>query len=64
MIWNSWSDFFAMGGYGLYVWGSVVVTVGLMFGEMIILAMRWNAGLKQLGNWLRNLQKERHENQV
>lgn len=64
MIWNSWSDFFAMGGYGLYVWGSVVVTVGLMFGEMIILAMRWKAGLKQLGNWLRNLQKERHENQV
>ena len=20
--WSSWSDFFAMGGYGLYVWGS------------------------------------------
>lgn len=22
MIWNSASEFFAMGGYGLYVWGS------------------------------------------
>lgn len=22
MTWNSWSEFFAMGGYGLYVWGA------------------------------------------
>ena len=22
MYWNSWADFLAMGGYGLYVWGS------------------------------------------
>ena len=22
-MWNSWSDFLAMGGYGLYVWGSL-----------------------------------------
>ncbi len=22
-MWASWSDFLAMGGYGLYVWGSV-----------------------------------------
>jgi len=26
MIWNSWSEFWAMGGYGLYVWGSFGVT--------------------------------------
>jgi heme exporter protein D len=26
MIWNSWNDFWAMGGYGLYVWGSFGVT--------------------------------------
>jgi len=26
MVWNSASDFFAMGGYGLYVWGSYGVT--------------------------------------
>ena len=24
--WSSWSDFLAMGGYGLYVWGSFGVT--------------------------------------
>jgi len=26
MIWNSAADFWAMGGYGLYVWGSFGVT--------------------------------------
>ncbi|MBK6651973.1 MAG: heme exporter protein CcmD [Betaproteobacteria bacterium] len=26
MIWNSASDFWHMGGYGLYVWGSMGVT--------------------------------------
>jgi heme exporter protein D len=31
MIWASWSDFWAMGGYGQYVWGSyAVVALGLM----------------------------------
>jgi heme exporter protein D len=23
MIWDSWNDFIAMGGYGRYVWGSL-----------------------------------------
>ena len=26
MTWGSASNFFAMGGYGLYVWGSYAVT--------------------------------------
>jgi len=64
MIWENWSDFFAMGGYGLYVWGSVVVTLVLMFGEIFLLAMRWNASIRHLGKWIRNLQKERHENKA
>jgi heme exporter protein D len=34
MIWNSWSDFWAMGGYGLYVWGSFGVTAALIAIEM------------------------------
>ena len=25
LYWTSWSAFFAMGGYGLYVWGSMLV---------------------------------------
>jgi len=31
--WNSASEFFAMGGYGLYVWGSYVVTAAFMLAE-------------------------------
>lgn len=34
MIWNSWSDFWAMGGYALYVWGSFGVTAALIVIEM------------------------------
>jgi heme exporter protein D len=30
MIWNSFSEFVQMGGYGLYVWGSYGVTLLLM----------------------------------
>ena len=36
MIWSSWSDFWAMGGYGLYVWGSMVVTFLLMALEVFM----------------------------
>jgi heme exporter protein D len=36
MIWNSAGEFWAMGGYGLYVWGSFGVTVLLMGGEVIL----------------------------
>jgi heme exporter protein D len=34
--WNSFSDFLAMGGYGLYVWGSFGVTALIMVAEPII----------------------------
>ncbi len=30
MIWHSWADFAAMGGYGLYVWGSYGAALLLM----------------------------------
>ena len=29
MNWSSAAEFFAMGGYGLYVWGAYAVTLGL-----------------------------------
>jgi heme exporter protein D len=35
MIWNSVADFWAMGGYGLYVWGSFGVTAALMGIEIL-----------------------------
>lgn len=33
MNWPSWSDFFHMGGYGLYVWGSYAMTAAVMLLE-------------------------------
>ena len=33
MIWESASAFWAMGGYGLYVWGSFSMTALVMIGE-------------------------------
>ena len=36
IYWNSFSDFLAMGGYGLYVWGSFGVTALVMVAEPIL----------------------------
>ena len=33
--WNSFGEFLAMGGYGLYVWGSFGVTALIMVAEPI-----------------------------
>jgi len=40
MNWQSWSQFVAMGGYGLYVWGSYAVTLVVMVAEVAALVMR------------------------
>jgi heme exporter protein D len=34
--WNSFGEFLAMGGYGLYVWGSFGVTALIMVAEPIV----------------------------
>ncbi|HJV75747.1 MAG TPA: heme exporter protein CcmD [Noviherbaspirillum sp.] len=64
MNWNSWSDFFAMGGYALYVWGSVLMTAILLAGEVIALRMRRTALLKQYGRWIRNTRRESNEDKA
>jgi heme exporter protein D len=43
MNWNSAAEFFAMGGYGLYVWGSFGVTALVIAGEMLSLRSRRKA---------------------
>lgn len=45
----NWGDFFAMGGYGLYVWGSYGVTVLFMVIEVILLLGRKRTLLQRLG---------------
>ena len=40
MSWGSLSDFFAMGGYGLYVWGSLGMCAAVIIAEVILLKAR------------------------
>ena len=49
MNWASWSDFFAMGGYAFYVWGSYAVTAGLIVLEIGLLVVRRAGILRRLG---------------
>lgn len=41
-------EFFAMGGYGLYVWGSVGVTALLMIIEPLLIVRRRQIVLRRL----------------
>lgn len=52
MNWGSPAEFFAMGGYALYVWGSYVVCAVLMVAEPILVRKRHR-------NILRILSRER-----
>jgi heme exporter protein D len=52
MIWNSWSEFWAMGGYGLYVWGSFGVTALCVALEMIWVKNARAQALTQTSNEL------------
>ena len=51
--WNSFSDFLAMGGYGLYVWGSFGVTAIIMIVEPIVAIRRRNTLIVRLKRQLR-----------
>lgn len=48
MNWESPAAFFAMGGYGLYVWGSFGVCAILLIVEPILAAKRRNDILRSL----------------
>lgn len=50
MHWGSWSDFLAMGGYALYVWGSYAVTAGLIALEVIMLLVRRHNAMRSAGS--------------
>jgi heme exporter protein D len=51
--WNSFSDFIAMGGYGLYVWGSFGATVLIMAIEPIVVASNRKTTIARLKRQLR-----------
>lgn len=52
MNWGSTAEFFAMGGYGLYVWGSFGVCALIMVAEPIL-------ARKRQKDILRTLRRER-----
>ena len=46
MVWNSFAEFVAMGGYGLYVWGSYGAALLLMTFEPWLAARRRRLALE------------------
>lgn len=46
MNWNSAAEFFAMGGYGLYVWGSYGVAAAFMLVEPVLAVRRRRRALR------------------
>ena len=54
MEWASWNDFWAMGGRGLYVWGSYGVTLLMILIEVVLLRRNSRQAiqnLKRLKKW-------------
>ena len=51
MQWHSWAEFWQMGGYGFYVWGSFGITALVVVGEI------WQVRAKRR-SLLRNLLNE------
>ena len=48
MIWESVAQFLSMGGYGLYVWGSMAVTVVLLGAEIFTVHSRRRAAVRRI----------------
>ena len=53
MTWQSWDQFVAMGGYGLYVWGSYLVTLAIIAAEVVLVAKRRRNVMRQLRSFAR-----------
>ena len=60
MHWNSWTEFIAMGGHGLYVWGSFGVTAVVLGWELLALVQRRRRALAAVRQW-RLLQGDEHD---
>jgi heme exporter protein D len=48
MNWGGVAEFFAMGGYAGYVWGSFGVTAACVVLEIVVLSARRRAALRAL----------------
>jgi heme exporter protein D len=59
MNWGSWQNFFAMGGYGLYVWGSYAVTLIVLVAEIVALKTRRRSVIERLAKYYAARRKEK-----
>lgn len=57
MHWSGWGEFWLMGGYALYVWGSFAITGLLILMEVFLLRKNRNETMKQLRR-MRNLEEQ------
>ena len=48
MSWGSIGEFFAMGGYGWFVWGSYAVTIVLIAVELVLIAARHRNAVRSI----------------
>ncbi len=48
MNWGSWADFWAMGGYGFYVWGSYATVVAVIAIELWLLRARRSTAVAEV----------------
>ena len=53
MNWGSAGNFFAMGGYAFYVWGSYGITALFLILEIVLLVMRKRTITQRLGRRVR-----------
>jgi len=54
MQWNNAAEFFAMGGYGLYVWGSFGVTALALVVEVWLVRHRHAAAVQAIRDALQD----------
>jgi heme exporter protein D len=48
MVWGGWDNFWAMGGYGSFVWGSYGVTVAALAIEVWLVRVRRRRALAEV----------------
>ncbi|HPE01989.1 MAG TPA: heme exporter protein CcmD [Burkholderiaceae bacterium] len=53
MQWGSWENFWAMGGYGFYVWGAYGMTVAVLAAEFVLLRTRRARAKSEIARELR-----------
>jgi len=58
MAWDSWSAFWAMGGYGLYVWAAYLLALMVVVAEIVVLVLSRRSILDHLGLTARGRRKD------